>query len=134
MFAGISLLGPSACEVHRSDISAQQQTPSFKVYLRPANGYFLCLSSVPGTPIHANAPAGTSVGQTGDVVAFAGFSERRLGQYSTLWWLTRLGYRLSAQAFPAGPSGPAVHSNLGIHQEPVFYIDLPSSRCLSALL
>ena len=73
IFAGSSLRGLSACEVHYTDLSAQQQTPSFKVYPRPANGYFLCLSSVPGTPTHANAPGGTIVGQTGDVVAFAGF-------------------------------------------------------------
>ena len=63
----------AGCSLNYTNLEAGQQAPHYRIWPHPANGDFLCLTSVPGSPIHggANAP-GQIVGYTGNVVAFAG--------------------------------------------------------------
>ena len=70
----------AGCSLNYTNLAAGQQAPHYRIWPHPANGDFLCLTSMPGSPIHGGADApGQIVGYTGAVVAFAGIqNEHRL--------------------------------------------------------
>ena len=70
----------TGCSVNYTNLSSVQQVPHYRIWPHPANGDFLCLTTVPGTPIYGGGEAaGQTVDHTGSVVAFAGIqNEHRL--------------------------------------------------------
>jgi hypothetical protein len=87
------------------------------------NGYFLCLTSVPGTPIYGAPPSGAIIGYTGNVVAFAGIQSGRWVSVQTDDGL--LGYIDGATIKPFQPAypGQACVVTLGVGQRPIFHIN-----------
>ncbi len=108
------------------DQSANQ--PSFKIWGAPAVGEYLCLSSVPGTPVYARPRDGLTppalIGYTKSIVAFNGWQNGEdIGiVYYTggVGWID--GHKITP--FQAAYPGqrcivPGLHRNL----RPIFEID-----------
>ena len=65
-----------ACTVRMVDTPSIAQDPQIAFFGKPAVGEFLCLSSVPNTPIYSRPGTGAGVlGYTRNVVAFAGMQQ-----------------------------------------------------------
>ncbi len=69
----------TGCTVHYTDLSGGvQQAPQYRVWHQAAIGAFLCLASVPGTPIYSGAGSFNPImGYTTNVVAFSSLQNRR---------------------------------------------------------